>query len=675
MMPTRAIFWNIEYHMLLYVMLIIAAAIAGYGAYQHYRRWRIGHPEKLEIDVKAGLKDLFTYAVMHKRMMQERYAGIMHVFIMLGFAFLTLATISVFLQQDLGLPIFHGGYYLFIKFTANLFGALAVLGVLMAIYRRYVKKPAQLDNKKDDAVMLCGILAALATGFLLESVRLAAQNDPWQTYSFVSSDIALLFAGLPHDDLVLMYQTIWWIHVTLIMCLIAYMPYSKLFHVILVPLNIFLRRRDAVPGVFPLIDFEDEEIETYGKNNIEEFSQKTLLDSDVCVRCGRCEAFCPAHRSGKALSPKNITQKFRAAMESEAARLALAKKTAVPASEADADEDDDAEEKPRFITDDELWACTTCRSCEAQCPAFIGHVDRLIELRRNSILMEKPFPDEAKQTFRNLENNGNPWGIGSSKRAEFLESLGVPTLEDNPDAEYLYWPGCFGAFDARNQKVTAAVVKLLQAAGVNFAILGEEETCCGDSARNLGNEYLYSMLAESNIDTMNEYGIKKIITQCPHCFHTLKYEYPQMGGNYEVIHHTEFLMQLVAEGRLKFSKMPEETAVYHDSCYLGRYHGIYEAPRRLLSGVMGGVAEMENNHAKSFCCGAGGGRMWLEEKEGKHMNKLRAAEAVKCHTDYIVTACPFCLTMFEDGVNSLDDVPGKKGRVEDLAEILAKQLL
>lgn len=674
MMPTRAIFWNIEYHMMLYVMLVIAAAIAGYGAYQHYRRWRIGHPEKIEIDVSAGLRDLFTYAVMHKRMMQERYAGIMHVFIMLGFAFLTLATISVFLQQDLGLPVFHGGYYLFIKFTANLFGALAVLGVLMAIYRRYVQKPAQLDNKKDDSVMLCGILAALVTGFLLESVRLAAQNDPWQMYSFVSSGIALLFAGLPYDDLVLMYQTIWWTHVTLIMCLIAYMPYSKLFHVILVPLNIFLRRRDAVPGVFPLIDFEDEEIETYGKNNIEEFSQKTLLDSDVCVRCGRCEAFCPAHRSGKALSPKNITQKFRAAMEAEAARLALAEKTAVPASDAGADEDDDVEEKPRFITDDELWACTTCRSCEAQCPAFIGHVDRLIELRRNSILMEKPFPDEAKQTFRNLENNGNPWGIGSSKRAEFLESLGVPTLEDNPDAEYLYWPGCFGAFDARNQKVTAALVKLLQAAGVNFAILGEEETCCGDSARNLGNEYLYSMLAESNIDTMNEYGIKKIITQCPHCFHTLKYEYPQMGGHYEVIHHTEFLMKLVAEGKLKFNKMPEATAVYHDSCYLGRYHGIYEAPRRLLGDVMNGVAEMENNHAKSFCCGAGGGRMWLEEKEGEHMNKLRAAEAVKCRTDYIVTACPFCLTMFEDGVNSLDDVPGKKGRVEDLAEILAKQL-
>ena len=666
-MPTRVIFWNIEYHWLLYILFIIAMAIAFYGAYKHYCSWRIGVPEKIEINVKQGIKDILMYAVLHKRLLKQKYAGIMHIMIFLGFCFLTLATISVFLQQDLGLDIYSGNYYLFVKFTANLFGFLAVIGILMAIWRRYIHKIPQLDNKRDDAISLVGILSILITGFILESIRLTAQNDPWQHYSFVSATISTIFYGMSYDSLVTMYQVIWWVHVAIIMAMIAYIPYSKLFHILLIPINIFIRPRQKVAGVLSSIDFEDEDIESYGKVAIEDFSQKTLFDSDACVRCGRCEAFCPAHRSGKMLSPKNITQKFKYEKDLEE-KLKANKDTKIE----NQNEDDD-EEKDKFITDDELWACTTCRACEAQCPAFVSHVDRLIEIRRNAILMEKPFPDEAKQTFRNLENNGNPWGIGSSKRMEFLDSLGVKTLEDNPDAEYIYWPGCFGVFDSRSQKVTAAMVKLLQAANVNFAVLGGEETCCGDSARNLGNEYLYSMLAETNIEIMNDYGVKKIITQCPHCFHTLKYEYPQMNGNYTVLHHTEFLWELIQQGKLKLNTFKDKSVVYHDSCYLGRYHGIYTQPRNLLKQVGLKIYEMPNNHDKSFCCGAGGGRMWLEEKEGEHMNTLRAKEAVDCKTNYIVTACPFCMTMFEDGVNSIDE--NKKGSVKDIAEILAKELV
>ncbi len=330
----------------------------------------------------------------------------------------------------------------------------------------------------------------------------------------------------------------------------------------------------------------------------------------------------------------------------------------------------------QVISENDIWDCTTCRSCEEQCPIFVEHVDKTVAMRRNLVLMESCFPPEAQLAFRNMENNGNPWGIGWSTRADYLQSLDVPTLAENPEAEILYYPGCSGAFDGRNQKVSAAIVKLLREAQVNFAILGNEEKCCGDSARRLGNEYLFHSLATENIKVLNGYGVKKILTQCPHCFNCLKHEYPQFGGDFEVLHHTEYLNDLLSSGRLQLNHgiggADGRRITYHDSCYLGRYNTIYQAPRQLLQEVGLNLLEMAHTKEKSFCCGAGGGRMWLEEHQGERINVMRADEAIAPGVDRVGTACPFCLTMISDGVAARE--AGEQVKVLDIAEILAEKI-
>lgn len=673
MIPTRPLFWNIQGHGAMYALILIALLVFAWGARRHWRLWRLGRPEGEHISWKAGLKDLFVYGLLQRRVFRQTSGGLLHGGIFFGFCFLLLATASTALQADFGLPVFQGGWYLFIKWSANLFGTLAVLGLGLAAWRRYGARLPQLDNRPEDGLILAGLFLLLGTGFLLEALRMAAQPAPWDGWALTGWWLSGFFAGWPEKTLAGLYQLVWWGHLVLFALLLAYVPYSKLFHILLVPLAVLLRPH-GVPGVYPLIDFEDESLESYGRGSIEEFSRRTLLASDACVRCGRCEALCPAHRSGKLLSPKAVTQKFRRQMEAAGEALERLPRQSAEAPEQLAEARQQALAAlpalgQEVITSQELWACTTCRSCEAQCPAFVGQVDRIIELRRHAVLMEEPFPEEAKQAFRNLENNGNPWGIGSARRQEFLAGLGVPTLEEKPQAEYVYWPGCFGAFDARSQRVTQAMVRLLQAAKVDFAVLGGEETCCGDSARSLGNEYLYTMLAQQNIELLNDSGVKKIITQCPHCYHTLKYEYPQLGGRYEVLHHTELLARLLREGRLSLRPFSGKRAVYHDSCYLGRYHGIYSEPRQALAGAGLTVLECAHHHRESLCCGAGGGRMWLEEKEGEAMNRLRAAEACAASAQLAVTACPFCLTMLEDGMAALEE--GQKPQVRDLAEVLA----
>lgn len=678
-MPTREIFWQVQGRPLFYLLVVLAIIVAARGCYAHVRRWQIGTGGFPTVDVRAGIRDVLAQVFLHRRLLKERYAGIMHAFLFSGFCFLGLASAMVMLRADFGLPVYEGLSFLFTKFTANLFGMLAIAGIAMAAYRRYIKQRI-MENRREDATLLGLLALILVTGFFLEAVHIAAVPTAYDSVSLLGSWLAVPLAAWGATTLGQIYGVLWWVHAVLVLGLIAWLPYAKFFHVLMVPLNIFCRRR-SVSGVYPLIDFEDEDLETYGKEKIEEFSEKTLMDSDACVRCGRCERNCPAHLTGKKLSPKDVTQKFRTQMEDAAARSAA--KTAAVVDEADQEATAEvssqdgtarAELNGEVITPEELWACTTCRACEAQCPAFVGHVDRLIELRRNAVLMEKPFPEEAKQAFRNLENNGNPWGIGAAKRGEFLASLGVKTIDEEPEAEYLFWPGCFGAFDARTQKVTRALVALLRAAGISFAILGEEETCCGDSARALGNEYLYTMLAEQNIETMNGYGVKKIITQCPHCYHTLKYAYPQLGGSYEVVHHTELLARLVAGGALQLSGKDSGVVAWHDSCYLGRYHGIYEQPRTLLQAAGLTVVEMKHHHGQSFCCGAGGGHMWLEEQEGSPINQARAREALALQPEKIAAACPFCLTMLEDGVSRLVADGENKPQVLDLAEILAQQI-
>ncbi len=657
MEATRQVYWNIEEHYWLYLFFALALLSFGYGVYRRVQLWKMGRPEKRWQEVWPGIKDVLLYGFGHKRILKDAYPGLMHVAIFWGFVFLTFATAMITLQADLGLQIFHGGLYLFIKLTANLFGLLAIIGVLMAAYRRYILRPDRLDNKPDDAITLALIFFVLLTGFLIEGARLAVQPDPWAAWAFVGQWVAVPFkAWFSEVQLLALHRFLWWFHLVLGMTFIGYFPYSKLFHILLGPSNQFFRKRGPI-GVPDLINFEDESIETYGVSQLKELSWKALFNTDVCLRCGRCQDNCPAYLSGKHLNPKRIIQDMRLLMEDEGHASPVAETRTLIGE---------------VIPEDDLWACTTCRACEQQCPVFVEHVDKTIDMRRNLVLMESRFPSEAQLAFRNMENNGNPWGVGWANRAGHLTSLGVPTLEENPEAEILYWPGCSGAFDARNQKVSAAVVTLLKAAQVNFSILGNAEKCCGDSARKLGNEYLFQSLAQENIEVMNGYGIKTIITQCPHCFNVLKNEYPQLGGNFEVIHHTTYFKHLIDQGKLKLTPNGGKRVTYHDSCYLGRYNQIYAAPRELLRQVGLELVEMQHTGEKSFCCGAGGGRMWLEEHEGKRINEMRTDEALALGVALVGTACPFCLTMITDGINAKN--AGEKASALDIAEILVQAL-
>lgn len=495
---------------------------------------------------------------------------------------------------------------------------------------------------------------------------------------------------------------------------LATFTYTKMVHALFIPGNAYFRSLEA-KGTLEPVDFEDEDLETMGVRCLEEFTWKDIYDTQACIRCGRCQANCPASLSEKELSPKNLIQNMRASSEKRGSILlntvsqeeldelkeweetqtasdklnesSLEEKTKEDKSPSEDERKKYAQIKKRakkpvrteeqeemldqpvvgeVISEDALWQCTTCRSCAEQCPARIDQPEKILKLRTYQVSMESAFPSEAQQAFRNMETNGNPWGIGWQKRADWAKDLDVPTLEENPDAEYVYWPGCSGAFDARSRKVATAFVSLLKEAGVNFAIIGNAEKCCGDSARRLGNEYVYYLLASENIETLNSYGVKKIVTQCPHCMHALSVDYPQMGGNYEVIHHSQLLADLVSHGKLHPSKCDFDTVTYHDSCYLGRYHDIFEQPRDVLKSTGAQIVEMNRNHSRSFCCGAGGGHMWLEEKEGSRINNMRAQQALDTKAEALVTACPFCLTMLSDGIAAQD----KQIPVKDMAEIL-----
>jgi Fe-S oxidoreductase/nitrate reductase gamma subunit len=664
-LPFRELYWNVPIgKYLIYLFVVVASAIFFYGVWRRIKMWRQGKAEA------AGRFDgLFSrtwwagFDVFTQRLvLWELIPGFIHALIFFGFLMLFVGTIIVALEADFGLVIIGrpSEFYLWFTVVLNLFGLAAIAGVLFAFVRRYVVRSVYLDNKPDDAFVLWLLLLILVSGHLIQAVRLAVQQPWWAPYSFLSFALSVPLERVDPSTLRALHGVLWWLHFFLVMFWLAYLPFSKLWHIFAGALNLFFRSHTP-RGRIKKMNLEDENAESFGLAELKDFTWKQLLDADACIRCGRCQENCPAKLTNKSLNPRKLIQDVKEHME-EACNVKQAQTGNVSKNLHGG-----------RIPAEVLWDCTTCRACEANCPMGVEHLDAVIGMRQYLTLTESSFPKELTVVFKGMENNGNPWSLGGNKRFDWADGLGLKPLSSNPECEILFWVGCAGSYDDRSIKVTKAFVKILQAAHVKFGVLGIEEKCCGDTARRAGNEYLAQALISSNVETLNRYGVKEIVTTCPHGYNTLKNEYPDFGGAYRVFHHTEYIARLIQEGRLRFSNKSLGPVAIHDSCYLGRYNEVFDPPRRVLRSLPGlSLREASRNRRKGFCCGAGGARMWMEEKMGSRVNDERTVQLMATGARMLAVACPYCLTMITDGLKGKDATETHK--VADVAELVASHL-
>jgi Fe-S oxidoreductase/nitrate reductase gamma subunit len=652
--PTREVYWNVSDTELIYVFLVPVLAIFAYGIYRHVRRWRMGQPEGRSLLSLRRLKGIMLYGFAHRRFLSNPYAGCFHLLFFSGFVVLFIGTVVVWMHAEFGLRVMQGRFYLYFQSLAlDVFGLLALVGLLMAFCRRFFFKPERLKNTWRDAITVPLLVVILLTGFALEGLRIAATGDPWAAWSPVGLLAGKLFtAVLPMDGFRPLHASLWWFHLALVFSLIAWLPYSKLLHLFTAPANIYFRALDAKGAMIKPVDLETAE--SFGTERIDQFSWKGLLDLDACTECGRCQDACPAFATGKPLSPKSLILDLRDELHGQDLRPAAGQASPMIGGR---------------IQEETLWSCTTCGACMEVCPVFIEHVPKIVDMRRHLVMEEGRLPDTMQQAMRSLEAHGHPYPGTTASRLDWCRGLDVKILSEAGNAEYLYWVGCSTALNTRNQKTARALVQILQEAGVDFAILGNEEHCTGDAARRMGNEYLFQTLARGNIDLLASYQVKKIITTCPHCFNTFKNEYPQFGTDYEVHHHSQFLARLIEEGRWTPPEGVAETVTFHDPCYLGRYNETYDEPRAVIAAIPGvDTVEMERHRETSFCCGAGGGMMWAEDPSGKRASNLRARQALETGSDVLGVACPFCMIMMEEGVDA--EKGEREIEVRDIAELL-----
>lgn len=727
---SREILWNVgslTNVVVMYAIFAFSMLIALTGILRRAELWTSGKPAPERLgDWGLRFIDLLQWVVLQRGVLREKTAALAHTLIFIGFLALLFATTMVFIDHDLGIRIYQGNFYLFVTILSDLLGIGLLFGCGIAAHRRYIKRADMVHNRPLDWLLLATLSVLVIQGFVLEGLRIHVTADPWAAYSPIGLLFARFFWFLSAPQASALHYFFWWFHAVTVFAFVAVVPYSKFFHVLASSVNLFFRRSSRPKGALPypgdigaMMEAGDEF--SIGLGTIKDYTWKQLLDLDACTSCGRCQDACPAYASGKPLSPKWVVLDTRNHALSLMAQGKLGAESLAPAGLKKIDSwltnslllrgsglvkpgvgpelnyQAGFRAKNELVRDAEIhigasvdariagevmdpmafWSCTTCMACVEACPVGIQHVDQIVENRRNMVVMQGELPKEAQGTLRALEQRGNPYGAPED-RIKWIEDLDVRIVEPGDSVDYLYWVGCVSSYDPRKQKIARSLVKLMKAAGLSFGILGTAEGCTGDPARRLGEENLFQTMAKMNIETLKGVRFQTLVANCPHCFNTIKNEYPQFGNlgegkQPEIIHHSQLLRKLLAEDKLKLSD-ESKTFTFHDPCYLGRYNDEYDAPRESLRGVKSlKIVEMDRSREKGMCCGAGGGHFWMDLKIGTRVNAMRADQAAETGASNVATACPFCLQMMEDGIKITNR--DEQMQVKDIAEVLAEHLV
>ena len=662
MEATREIYWNVGHGVVLpmYFFALLAFAAFGYGFYRRLPLYRLGKPLNRLDQLPRRISLLLRGALSQSKVLRVLEPGSLHALFFWGFGMLFIGTLLIMAQADftdplLGVRFLKGNFYRLYSAVLDAAGLVAALMLGGLMVRRFFVKPEGLETVRDDYLVHALLFAILITGFLVESLRMAATeigiNPELARFSPVGLALGGFFSGASAASLSRAHKVLWWVHFFLALGFIAAIPYTKLRHIFTTSTN-YLFAELRAKGSIDTINLEDESLEQFGVAKVTDLSWKDIFDADACTSCKRCQDRCPAYATGKPLSPMKVVHQI--------GDLAQGAPTGSLIAE---------------VTEQVLWDCTTCRACQEICPADIEHVNKILEMRRSLSLMDGAFPgDEVRTAVGNIEVNGNPFGLAPASRGDWAAGLDVKLMAEDSDVDLLYFVGCYASFDKRNRDIARSFIRICNAAGVRVGILGKEEKCCGEPPRKLGNEYLYQMTANENVELIKGYQVKRIVTCCPHCFNTLARDYRDLGLEKEVSvqHYTSFVAGLISQGRIVLK--PEAFQLtYHDSCYLGRYMDIFDEPRAIIGACGGNLSEMQKSRLESFCCSAGGGRILAEEKVGTRINVARVQMAHETGAPLLVSSCPFCVTMFEDGIKT----GGFEGEiaVRDLAEIVADRLV